>query len=212
MERKKYERKTLQTQNDIKEALISLMEEKNFNTITIRDITNCARINRGTFYLHYLDKYDLLEKCEQEILEHLDERYNEILNSTIKQFLISDTPHPFIVDIFTYFQENAPFLKVVLGPNGDPSFEEKVRRLLIKNMFRNVSNFTNIENLHIPIEMITQFIASALIGVVRYWLNTNMQQTPKEIASMLFKIMNKGTLEAMGIKKYILEHNDSGEI
>ena len=201
----KYERKTLQTKNDIKEAFISLLEEKNFNAITVRDITTRAHINRGTFYLHYLDKYDLLEKCEQEIFAHLDEKTEEMLPSNMKHFLISDTPHPFIINIFTYFQENAPFLKVVLGPNGDPSFEEKLRNLIIKKMFKNVSNFTKIENLNMPIEVITQFISSALIGVIRYWLNSDMQQTPEEIASMLFQIMSKGPLEAIGLKKYMLE-------
>jgi len=201
----KYERKTLQTKNDIKEAFTALLEEKNFNAVTVRDITTRANINRGTFYLHYLDKYDLLEKCEQEIFHHLDEKTEEMLPSNMKHFLLSDTPHPFIINIFAYFQKNAPFLKVVLGPNGDPSFEEKLRNLIIKKMFKNVSNFTKIENLNMPIEVITQFVSSALIGVIRYWLNTDRKQTPEEIAWMLFQIMSKGPLEAIGLKKYMLK-------
>jgi len=204
MEKKKYERKTLQTKSDIKEAFIDLLEEKNFNAITVRDITTRAHINRGTFYLHYLDKFDLLEKCEQEILHQITQHTEEMLPSNMKEFLLADKPHPFIINMFTYFQENAPFLKVVLGPNGDPSFEEKLRTLIIQKMFKNVSNFMKVENLEMPIEVITQFISSALIGVIRYWLNTNMKQTPVEMASMLFQIMSKGPLEAIGLKKYML--------
>ncbi|HWL12400.1 MAG TPA: TetR/AcrR family transcriptional regulator, partial [Ureibacillus sp.] len=137
----KYERKTLQTKNEIKQALISLLEEKNFNTVTVRDITARAKINRGTFYLHYLDKYDLLEKCEQEIFEDFHEIGQMMLPSNMKEFLKADQPHPFLINIFTYFQNNALFLKVLLGPNGDPSFEEKLRAHIIKKMFANVSNF-----------------------------------------------------------------------
>ena len=82
----KYERKTLQTKNEIKQALISLLEEKNFNAVTVRDITERAQINRGTFYLHYLDKYDLLEKCEQEIFEDFEEIGQMMLPSNMKEF------------------------------------------------------------------------------------------------------------------------------
>ncbi|WP_240758453.1 TetR/AcrR family transcriptional regulator [Lysinibacillus sp. SGAir0095] len=205
MENKKYERKTTQTKNDIKQAFISLLEEKNFHAITVRDITSHAHINRGTFYLHYLDKYDLLEKCEQEILQQLEENAREMLPANMKQYLISDEPHPFIINIFTYFQENAPFLKVVLGPNGDPSFEEKIRKLIIQKMFKNVSDFKRVEDLNMPFEVITQFISSAIVGVIRYWLNSNMQQSPKEMANIMFQIMSKGPLEAIGLKGYILK-------
>lgn len=96
-------------------------------------------------------------------------------------------------------------MKVLLGPNGDPSFEEKLRAHIIKKMFANVSNFVKVEELHFPFEVLTEFISSAVVGVVRYWLNTNMQQTPEEIASMMFQIMSKGPLEAIGLKKYLLE-------
>jgi len=201
----KYERKTLQTKNEIKQALISLLEEKNFNTVTVRDITARAKINRGTFYLHYLDKYDLLEKCEQEIFEDFHEIGQMMLPSNMKEFLKADQPHPFLINIFTYFQNNALFLKVLLGPNGDPSFEEKLRAHIIKKMFANVSNFVKVEELNFPFEVLTEFISSAVVGVVRYWLNTNMQQTPEEIAAMMFQIMSKGPLEAIGLKKYLLE-------
>ncbi len=197
----------MQTKNDIKQAFISLLEEKNFNAITVRDITTRAQINRGTFYLHFLDKYDLLEKCEQEILQELEENAKEMLPTNMKKYLMLDEPHPFIINIFTYFQENAPFLKVVLGPNGDPSFEEKLRNLIIQKMFRNVSNYKRVEDLDLPFEVVTQFISSALVGVIRYWLNSNLQQTPEEMATMMFQIMSKGPLEAVGLKKYLLEYN-----
>ena len=43
------------------------MEEKDFEIITVLDITKRANINRGTFYLHYVDKYDMLEKYELKL-------------------------------------------------------------------------------------------------------------------------------------------------
>ena len=72
-------------------------------------------------------------------------------------------------------------------------------------MFRNISNIPNMSNLNIPLEVMTQFISSAHLGVIRYWLNTDMKQTPEEISSMLVQMILKGPLEASGLIKNIME-------
>ena len=46
----------------IENAMILLLQRKEFSKITIRDICQEALVSRSTFYAHYLDKYDLLEK------------------------------------------------------------------------------------------------------------------------------------------------------
>ena len=55
----------------IKDAFISLLKEKPLNKITVKEICGLAEINRATFYKHYCDPFDLLEKMEQEILSNL---------------------------------------------------------------------------------------------------------------------------------------------
>ena len=61
-------RKT-QTKAIIKNVFTQLLIEKGFNSLTVSDITRMSNINRGTFYLHYVDKYDLLEQLENEIIK-----------------------------------------------------------------------------------------------------------------------------------------------
>src|SRR5699024_477502 len=63
--RKKYSRKVL------KDSLLQLLKEKQFSNITVKEICEVADINRSTFYAHYADQYDLLEKIEIEIIEDL---------------------------------------------------------------------------------------------------------------------------------------------
>src|SRR5215475_3383358 len=60
------------TQDLILNALIELTIEKGFSSVTISDITKYARINRATFYRHYQDKFDLLDKYAQAVYELLD--------------------------------------------------------------------------------------------------------------------------------------------
>ena len=61
------DRRSRKTRIAINNAFWNLMHKKDFEDITIRDITEEADIHRATFYLHYEDKYDLLEKNIREI-------------------------------------------------------------------------------------------------------------------------------------------------
>ncbi|MGV3240822.1 TetR/AcrR family transcriptional regulator [Streptococcus hyovaginalis] len=60
--------RSIRTRKFIIDSFIELLEKKEFNSITISDITTGAMINRATFYRHFLDKYDLLEKVIKEDL------------------------------------------------------------------------------------------------------------------------------------------------
>ena len=76
------DRRIKRTRQVIYESFISLILEKEFSQISIKDITNQANISRSTFYSHYQDKYDLLDKIIQEKLSKLSQLLNEILNLT----------------------------------------------------------------------------------------------------------------------------------
>lgn len=56
------------TQKSIKKAFFELIEKEGFDHISVKDITDLAMISRNTFYLHYSDKYDLLNKVCDELV------------------------------------------------------------------------------------------------------------------------------------------------
>ena len=59
------------TKEDIKEALIQLLSEEKFENISISKLCKRAGINRGTFYLHYEDKYQMIDSFKSEIISQL---------------------------------------------------------------------------------------------------------------------------------------------
>ena len=63
--------------------MLQLMKEQTFETIRIRQLIDLAEVNRSTFYRHYLDKYDLLEKIEDRLLGDLQTYYQESLESAL---------------------------------------------------------------------------------------------------------------------------------
>ena len=58
----------------IRQALLTLLKEKPLQNITVRELCQAAGINRGTFYTHYRDIYDLMEQIEEELTEEFKKR------------------------------------------------------------------------------------------------------------------------------------------
>src|SRR4051812_25225829 len=69
----KVDRRIVKSQEAIKKALIDIMSEKNFDQITIQNISDRANVSRKTIYLHYQDKFDLLDKLIEEHINELRE-------------------------------------------------------------------------------------------------------------------------------------------
>lgn len=193
----------MKTQKEIKEAFFKLLEDHNFEQITVRQITELANINRGTFYLHYEDKYDLLEQYEQTIFQQMFQIFRSATDNIEVEYLNSyglDDLSP-LIEVLGIFKEEQQNLKLILGPNGDPLFKEKVRKLFVNNITNYLSRQNKLEQLNYPIDYVLTYISNAHIGVIIYWLNEGTKLEAKEIAKMLLEIIQHGPLIASGIVK-----------
>lgn len=85
------QRKNEITQQRIISALIVLINEKGFTNLTVSDIARVAELSRGTFYVYYLDKYDLLEKVEQNLISNLTRLMQTNIDCTISWLDHSET-------------------------------------------------------------------------------------------------------------------------
>ena len=70
------DRRVRKTRTALKSALTTLMKQKNINSISVKELTDLADINRGTFYLHYKDVSDLLSQSEDDLLDELKATVN----------------------------------------------------------------------------------------------------------------------------------------
>jgi AcrR family transcriptional regulator len=198
------DRRAIRTKKIIREVLCQLIDEKGFNDISITDLTTRADINRGTFYLHYNDKFDLLEQVENEFIQELYEytKDNIFINFLNESSL--NNPPPFMVKLFGYMKENAKFMKVLLGPNGSPSFQLKLKKLLEANLFQNKQiNTLMKDKLLVPEAYFLSYVLSAHLGVLQQWLNSNMEVAPEELALILVKMFYLGPFKVSGLQNSI---------
>jgi AcrR family transcriptional regulator len=197
----KTDRRIIRTKRFIRDALTELMEEKGFEGVTVRDLTNKADINRGTFYLHYQDKYDLLEKSENEVIQEIKEFIKKANPNEIVSANLQEQPLPFIIALFEYIQENARFMQVMLGPKGNPGFYLKIKEVMKTNMLEKLKLIDNKISPLVPLEYLMSYVTSAHLGVIQHWLEQDMKQSPREMALTLASMTFLGPAYIAGIKR-----------
>ncbi|WP_312475630.1 TetR/AcrR family transcriptional regulator [Neobacillus sp.] len=193
------DRRIIRTKRLIRDALTELMEEKGFEAITVRDLTEKADINRGTFYLHYRDKFDLLDQCEDEIINEIQKLTHKIDPKDALKFDGQKEPFPFIVYLFEYLQENSSFMKVALGPKGNASFQVKLKELIRRTFFQNILSKLKQEEMLVPVDFLIAYVSSAHLGVIQHWLESGMEKSPREMALILSRITLLGPRHVTGL-------------
>ncbi|MBP7757533.1 MAG: TetR/AcrR family transcriptional regulator [Anaerolineaceae bacterium] len=184
------DRRILRTRLAIRNALVSLIEEKNFNDLTIRDLAERAHINRGTFYLHYRDKQDLLDQTEQEIIEDFRAMASQINPEELLAHQQADQPLPAMVTFFTYFRENAAALRAILGVRGAIAFQMKIKQAIEENLYQ-TRFFARLQEQisQIPGRYLVSYTVSAHLGVAQTWLENGCQETPEEMALITTRLI-----------------------
>jgi len=202
MKKTSNDRRAIRTKKMIRSALAELIDEKGFINISVTDLTQRADINRGTFYLHYVDKYDLLEKIENEIIQEIEEETKHLDSVNMMNIDSTNEPLPFMVKLFEYFRENSVIIKSILGPKGNPTFDRKIKKFIKTNLFeKQKPKSFNVDQAVISEEYFIQYILSADLGVIQHWLEKGMKESPDEMALMLARMSLLGPLRAVGICK-----------
>lgn len=196
--------RVIRTKQSIREALVDLIEEKGFEAITVKDITTRAKINRGTFYAHYQDKFDLMTKCEEEIMHEMTRIAKQNFPGLIAVLEV-ETPtvaqNPIAISMLEYINKNSEFMKAMLGTNGNLNFQSRLKDFIWKTIFTDGSNsFIKEENLLVPGQYLASYIAAAHIGVIQKWLESGRQETPIEMANILSTMTLNGIAYAAGLK------------
>lgn len=168
----------------ILDALIELTVERGFSSVTVSAITKYAKINRATFYRHYQDKFDLLDKYAQAVYELLDAP-SETKSPRTSKGLTSQTA-PGLVRLFEHIRSNSRFYRVMLGKNGDPAFTEKIRQYIYERIRRSLPD--GLLKDKTLLDLYLSYSSSASVGTVVWWLEHEMPYSPEEMANISYQL------------------------
>ena len=180
------DRRVRKTRQQLRHCLAVLLKEKKVQEITVREITEMADLNRGTFYLHYKDVFELLEKSEQDLLDELD--------AALQKYQAQDLhrkPSMIFTDVFVCVQENAEMVQILLGENGDLNFVNQIKERVREKCLKDWIELFRTQNSKL-FDAFNAFIVSGCLGLVTYWLQNGMKESPEELAYIAEQIMMNG--------------------
>ncbi|MDU9418319.1 TetR/AcrR family transcriptional regulator C-terminal domain-containing protein [Staphylococcus lloydii] len=197
------DRRIKKSKHAIKQAFIQLLQEQELDKITIRDITTLADINRGTFYLHYVDKYDLLSSMEDDYLTNLTENLN--FDYLLKKY---DSTEAFAKEFtsnilkkyMSYIGNNIDFYKVILSLERKSQIESKISQLMFNNMRTHMTSEDQIAG--IPLDYFHSYVSGATISFIKHWVQDDNRMSVDDLSDILFKIIFNGPLRLMANQKY----------
>ena len=171
----------------IRRAFTDLLRQKPIQSISIKELCEAAGINRGTFYAHYTDIYDLRRQIEDEMLED----FLEALKPMLSDMQAELTPLKISTGIFQCLKENADVCAMTVGPYGDKEFAARLislgRERYVELYQRHFAKATPKQ-----LEYYYAFVCSGCIGVLEKWLAEGMRSSAEEIAAIAEGIMTRG--------------------
>ena len=180
------DRRVRKTRRVLRTCLTTLLKEKKIQDITVRELAEMADINRGTFYLHYKDVYDLMEQMELEMMTELEEMLDYHKVPDLKQ-----KPSLFFFDLYPLIRENADIIVCLLGENGDMNFVNHLKQMLQERCLKRWLTMKSTEDAE-TLEAYSAFIVSGCVGIVQYWLESGMKESPERMAFITEEFILKG--------------------
>lgn len=168
----------------LKEALLTLMAQKSFSTLTITEIVELANYNRGTFYTHYENKEALLDEVISELIDELVESFRAPYGG-VDVFRIDELTAN-SVKIFEHIHEHAAVYTILFRSDVLPVIKEK--------MFGAIKQLSSEELEHeqdsINPELMMVYSIHALMGLVFHWIEGGFRYTPAYMQEQLIRLLN----------------------
>ena len=173
----KYMETAARTKKNLTQAFWELYTQKRIEKITVREITEKAGYNRGTFYEYYTDVYDVLEQLEDSLLPDLSE---------LPPPNVTTLPTEAIDTYLRLFEAHSEYYRVLLGANGDARFASRLKNGVKTRVLASLP--TNDAQTDYLLEM----VLSAMIGVLTHWYERGQDYPKAELMRLIGGFFEKG--------------------
>jgi AcrR family transcriptional regulator len=191
-----------QTKAAITAALVQVGTTKALAQITVSDITRTSGISRGTFYLHYLDKNDLVNQLESYFIDRLQHLLATEINGTMNyEKWTSGRPYPIITDIIALAAEEKALLRFLFSENGDPAFYRGITKRLQTAIVKELARVKGNGNFRadIPHDYALHLVTNAIMTIVTTWLLGTDNMSQDDVAALIMRALYFSPYDMLGI-------------
>ena len=186
---KKIDRRVRKTRQQLQDGFIYLRKQKDLKDITVKELCELTDLNRGTFYLHYKDIYDLSEQLEESLFVSFQEVLDK--HSITYEEKPIDTPEPLLRDVLVLIKDNSEFCTMLLSDTGEIAFINKLKKLVLDIAFKKcIDLFDFNKKEHFTYSY--NFILYGCIGIIESWLLNGLKEPPEEIAELASQMILDG--------------------
>ena len=171
------DRRVKYTKMVLRESLLKLLEQKPINNITVTELCQNADVNRGTFYAHYSEPFELMKQIEDELYNDLRDCYERSADMT---------PESMSRELMAIANQHREICKITLGENADQEFVSRIHAMSYEYFKRSWRG--SIEKLGIPDDYFYHYLSTGVIEIVRHWLVSDENRAPDEVANIMFKL------------------------
>lgn len=187
--------RVVRTRQLLRTALIDLVPERGFAAISVQDIADRATLNRATFYLHYGDKTELLMDAFATLIADARPLPPEEGPLSPEQAPVS------IARVFEHIAGHADFFRVMLAEESVPVFNARVRAYVEEVGLKWLTVLQpDDQKAIVPREIANNFIGSAALGVIVWWLQNGMPYPAEYMAAQLLTLTTLGLHRSLGLE------------
>jgi AcrR family transcriptional regulator len=182
---KKTDARVRRTRDALGDALVALMQEKPFETITVQDVLDRAQVSRSTFYSHYSDKDDLLMSDAEEFFESISMALSVHGDKSDRVFPVRE--------FFVHLSDVQPFFKALVKSGKYQENMELARGHFARGIERRLSELPRGKS--IPPNQLSAIAfthAGALLSLLTWWLDRGMRESPAEMDELFHRMIWNG--------------------
>ena len=185
MNTEKKDRRTRRTRHLLRSALLALLKEKRYEEISVQDIVVRADVARSTFYMHYLDKDDLLtgrqgifaENLGHQLQAHAGENGASVFSSRAW---------------FYHIQAQAPILKVIARDSAMNLAMKTLRNIIHRSIEDGMHAHADKDPASVPLPVIVDYLTDTLMTLIQWWVKEGMRHTPEQMDEMFQQLVVPG--------------------
>jgi AcrR family transcriptional regulator len=174
------DRRIQKTRKLLHEALMSLLHEKSYDDIVVKEILDRANVGRSTFYMHFRDKDDLLVNAMMDMVRSMGTATTPSISGS-EQFVWFSLP------IFEHIEQERRTKRLRIGPHGRAILHEHLRQVLVELISGQAKKDLQARRkTHgpIPEELFVQYVASTFILVLNWWVERKTGLAPAQVDAL----------------------------
>ena len=192
----KMDRRVERTRESLQKALIELIAEQGYDSITIQEIVDRADLGRTTFYLHYNSKDELFMSCHEAIIS---EFHLGLLHPLTREELLSLQIPTQMRSAYHHLEEGRALLYPIFQGKDSHLILRQIRDRSAREIEANLRMIFVEEDSAIPFEMLANYLVGAQIALMQWWLEKRRSHTAESLAQTFHRLQRAAICNALGI-------------